>query len=59
MDREEIVCHCFQISRGQIIDAVKEKGLKTVEDVNEAIDAGSACGGCNDEIQEIIDSVNA
>ena len=36
----------------------KRKRIKTVEDVNEAIDAGSACGGCNDEIQEIIDSVN-
>ena len=57
MDRNEIICNCFSVSRGDIIDAIKAKGLKTVEEVGEATDAGTGCGGCVEEIQKILDEV--
>ncbi|MDD4148857.1 MAG: (2Fe-2S)-binding protein [Bacteroidales bacterium] len=31
---------------------------KTVEEVGEATDAGTVCGGCQDDIQEILDEIN-
>ena len=51
---EEIVCHCHQVTKQEIIDKVKE-GCDTVEKIGEATGAGTGCGGCQGEIQEIID----
>lgn len=57
-NRDEIVCNCFSVSRGTIEDAIKEKGLKSVEEVGEATDAGTGCGGCQEKIQEILNEIN-
>lgn len=54
----EIICHCFEVSREEIEKAIREKGLKTVEEVGEITNAGTGCGGCQDQIQEILDEIN-
>ena len=54
----EIICHCFEVSREEIENAIREKGLKTVEEVGEATNAGTGCGGCQAQIQEILDEIN-
>lgn len=54
----EIVCHCFDVTREDIEKAIKEKGLKTVDEVAEETQAGSGCGGCQEVIQEILDEIN-
>ena len=41
----EIICHCFEVSREEIENAIREKGLKTVEEVGEVTNAGTGCGG--------------
>ncbi len=56
MDRDEIICHCMEVSAGTIIDAAKA-GAKTVEEIQEATGAGTVCGGCIDDIQMILDSL--
>ena len=53
----EIICHCFEVSREEIENAIREKGLKTVEEVGEATNAGTG-GGCQEQIQEILDEIN-
>ena len=58
MDRNEIICNCMDISRGEIVDVVEQDGLKTVEEVGEATSAGAGCGACQDLIQEILDEVS-
>lgn len=58
MDREEIICDCMEITRGVIIDAIKNKNLKTVEEVGDATEAGTYCGSCQDDIEDILDLVN-
>lgn len=55
---DEIICHCHQVSKEEIIKAIKENGLRTVEQVGEATGAGTGCGGCQDDIQEILDEIN-
>lgn len=55
---DEIVCNCFQVTRGEIIEAIKEQKLTTVEQVGEATNAGTGCGGCQDTIKEILDEIN-
>ena len=54
----EIICHCFEVSREEIENAIREKGLKTVEEVGEATNAGTGCGGCQEQIHEILDEIN-
>ena len=54
----EIICHCFEVSREEIENAIREKGLKTVEEVGEVMNAGTGCGGCQEQIQEILDEIN-
>ncbi len=58
MSNDEIICHCMDVTRGDIINAIKEKGLKTIDEVGEATEAGTGCGGCHDDIQAILDEVN-
>jgi len=58
MTKDDLVCNCNEISRAEIIKAIKEKGLKTVEEVGAATTAGTGCGGCQEEIEEILDALN-
>ena len=54
---EEAICKCMDIYKSEIVEAIKEKGLTTVEEIGEETEAGTLCGECQDEIQEIIDEV--
>ena len=40
------VCACKKVTLGEIIHAVKEQGAKTIEDIGDITDAGTACGCC-------------
>lgn len=51
----EIICNCMEISRGQIVAAIKEKGCKTVEDIQNETEACTVCMSCEDDIQDILD----
>ncbi len=53
----EIVCECFNVSDLEIIDAVKNNDLKTVQDVTDYLKAGGGCGNCAEKIEDIIKSV--
>lgn len=50
----KLVCKCFGITDAQIIRAVRENNLKTVEEITNYTKAGGACGSCLDEIAEIL-----
>ena len=50
-----IVCHCFGVTDEQIMRAVTENGLTTVEEVTHYTKAGGGCGNCVDDIQRLID----
>ena len=52
---DETVCYCMDISREEIVDAIKNKGAKTVEAITEITEAGSGCGGCISTIEEILE----
>ena len=55
---DEIICHCQGITRGQIQEAIREKGLTTFVEVSEATEAGTICGSCQDDIEEILAEIN-
>ncbi len=53
---EKIVCTCFGVTENLIWEAIKQNGLKTVEEVTNYTKAGGACGKCKNAIQDIIDT---
>ena len=53
---EKIICTCFGVTENLIWDAIKQNGLKTVEEVTNYTKAGGACGKCKSAIQDIIDT---
>jgi len=55
-NKDKIICTCFQITENLIWDAIKQNGLKTVEEVTNYTKAGGACGKCKAVIQDIIDT---
>lgn len=54
--QEKMICTCFQVTENVIWDAIKQNGLKTVEEVTNYTKAGGACGKCKAAIQDIIDT---
>ncbi|MDR3319466.1 MAG: Fe-S cluster assembly protein NifU [Desulfovibrio sp.] len=50
----KLVCKCFGVTDAQIIRAIRENGLKTLEEATNYTKAGGACGDCRNEIVQIL-----
>lgn len=53
--KDKLICTCFSVTEKQIINAIKENNLKSLEDVTNYTKAGGACGNCKNSIQAILD----
>jgi NAD(P)H-nitrite reductase large subunit len=58
MEEDTLICTCNEIYKSTIVKAIKEKGLKTVEEVGDETTAGAVCGQCQDDIQDILNEIN-
>ena len=58
MEEDIVICSCNDIYKSQIVDAIKNNGLTTVEQVGDITTAGTVCGQCLDDIQKILDEIN-
>lgn len=58
MEQDIEICHCMGIMKSEITKAIQEKKLKTFEDVQNATEAGTVCGGCQEDIEEILKEIN-
>lgn len=50
----EIVCQCFGITDKEILRAIKENGLTTIEQVKNYTKAGGGCESCHPKIEALI-----
>ncbi|MBX9899724.1 MAG: nitrite reductase large subunit NirB [Burkholderiaceae bacterium] len=48
------VCGCNGVCKGNIVKAIKEKGLFTLEDVRKHTKASASCGSCTGLVEQII-----
>ena len=53
MDRDKIVCFCNSVTNGMIKDAV-DAGANTLEEVQEATGAGTVCGACLEDLENLV-----
>ena len=58
MAEDPVICTCLDMCKSEIVAAIREEGLKTVEEVGDETEAGAVCGSCIDDIQEILDEEN-
>jgi len=53
------VCACFGVGRNVLIKAIKEQGLESVDAIGVALQAGTNCGSCIPELQELINELQS
>ena len=51
------VCGCNGVSKGNIVAAIKTKGLTTFEQVRSHTKAGASCGQCSSVVQAIVSHI--
>lgn len=50
----ELICECFGIFDEEILRAIKENDLKTVEDITNFTKAGGGCGKCIEDLERLL-----
>ncbi len=50
-----MLCHCYQVTRDTVREAIMQNGLENVEDVTNFTKAGGGCGDCHHDIQHLLD----
>jgi NifU-like protein len=54
MAQGEVVCECFGVTDLEIVRAIKESGLRSVEEITNFTKAGGGCGKCEDRLREVL-----
>ncbi|RWX43717.1 NifU-like protein [Candidatus Electrothrix marina] len=54
MAQGEVVCECFGVTDLDVIRAIRESGLRSVEEITNFTKAGGGCGKCEDRLREIL-----
>ena len=52
-----VICTCFGVTDKEIKRVIRENNLTTVEDVTNYCKAGGGCGGCQAEIEKMIEKI--
>ncbi|HZG18226.1 MAG TPA: nitrite reductase large subunit NirB [Candidatus Bathyarchaeia archaeon] len=54
MDDDEIVCGCNGVTKGKIVNVIREQGFTTVEEIKACTGATRSCGGCKPMVEQIL-----
>ncbi len=54
MAEGEVVCECFGVTDLEVIRAIRESGLHSVEEITNFTKAGGGCGRCEDRLREVL-----
>lgn len=50
----EVVCECFGVTDLEVIRAINESSLRSVEEITNFTKAGGGCGKCEDKLRELL-----
>jgi len=54
MDNDEIICGCNGVSKGTIMQAIKEQGCTSVDQIKACTSASRSCGGCKPLVSDLL-----
>lgn len=49
-----VICECFGVTDLEVIRAIKESNLRSVEEITNFTKAGGGCGKCEDKLREVL-----
>jgi assimilatory nitrate reductase catalytic subunit len=49
-----VICACFGVDQKRIVQAIRERGAASVEDLGTALKAGTNCGSCRPELAKLL-----
>ena len=52
MNRRKVICPCYQVTKGDVADAV-EKGASSFKEVKKMTRAGKGCGKCKKKVKKL------
>lgn len=58
MNEDIEICHCMGVMKSEIEKAIREKSLTTVDEVSDETEAGTVCGSCIPDIEDILWEIN-
>lgn len=56
-DIGRVICSCFTVGINTIMEAIHEQGLVSVDQIGEALKAGTNCGSCKPELAVILEGI--
>ncbi|GAA0076307.1 hypothetical protein UT300005_06850 [Clostridium sp. CTA-5] len=56
MNKDDVICTCFNVTLKDVEDAIKN-GAKSFEEVQEATNIGTGCGACLENAEEIVNNL--
>jgi len=54
MAEGEVVCECFGVTDLEIVRAINESNLRSVEEITNFTKAGGGCGKCEDKLRQLL-----
>jgi NAD(P)H-nitrite reductase large subunit len=54
MTQDPIICGCYDVHKSTIATAIREKGYRTVDQINKEFFMDRACGSCKDEVRGLL-----
>ncbi len=54
-DDNDFVCRHLQLTKEHLINIIREKGLTSFQEVQDETDAGTVCGTCVADSEEILE----
>jgi NAD(P)H-nitrite reductase large subunit len=48
----------MDVRRGEIEEVIRTGKLKTIEDIGDKTEAGTNCGACHEDLQDILKNTN-
>ena len=48
------VCLCKQKTKKELIDLIREKEIRTLDDLREIGDVGNKCGACAEDLEQLL-----
>lgn len=52
---DDLVCRHLQLTKADIVKAIRENNLTSFQEIQDETDAGTVCGTCVADIEEILD----
>ena len=55
MGDDFMVCLCKKKKKGELIELIREKEIKTLDELREQGDVGNKCGACCEDLEQLLE----